>query len=108
MLGIESVVKSLLLADNVRFRRVKTNIVELSKILALREHFVAIDSKPSFELFFARRRQIGLASLLRQRGQDKLRSDDPAHTDRRSKIVSSIAQFDVIAEVWDRVSHQSF
>ena len=108
MLGIKSVVQSLLLADDVRLGHIKTNVVKLSEILALREHLFAIDAKPGFELFFARRRQIRLASFLRQRGQDKLRSHDTADPNRGSKVVSSITQFDVIAEVRDGVSDQSF
>src|SRR5271165_45729 len=54
VLGIKSVVHTLILADHVRLGYIETNVVELSQILALRDHFFAIDAKPLFELLFPR------------------------------------------------------
>src|SRR6185369_12410811 len=65
MLGIESVVKSLILADHMCLGQIKTNVVELSEILTLRKHLFAIDAKPFSEFFFPRRGQIRLAPFSR-------------------------------------------
>src|SRR4051794_25777907 len=65
MLGIKSVVQSLILADHMSLGHVKANVVELSEILTLRKHFFAIDAKPGFEFLLARRSQIRLASFPR-------------------------------------------
>ena len=54
-LGIKSVEQSLILADDVRLGHIKTDVIELSEVLTLREHLFAIDAKPPFELFFPRR-----------------------------------------------------
>jgi hypothetical protein len=78
----------------------------LSEVFPSGQHLVAIDAKPLFKFFFARRSQIGFTPLLDERRKDKLCTHDASHSDRGRKVIATIAQFDVIAEVWNVVTHQ--
>src|SRR5580692_358308 len=105
---IKSIVESLILADHVRLGQVEADVVELTKILSPREHLLVVDGEPLLEIFFPGRCQIELASLLHQRRKHKLRADDAAYAKSGSKIICSVTQLDMIAEIRNRVSHKSF
>ena len=79
LLGKEAVVHGLVLTDDMRFRHIEADVIELPKILPSRQHLVAIDAKPLFEFLLPLRSQIGFAPLLHQGRKNKLRTHDAAH-----------------------------
>ena len=64
VLAIKAVGHRLISTNDVRFGLVKTDVIKMPEILAVREHFVLIDAEPFSEFRLSRRRQIRLASLL--------------------------------------------
>ena len=90
MLGKKDVVQSPVLTDYMCLRNIKTDVVELAQVLASREQFLTIDAKPGLEVLLPRRCQIGPASFLHKRRNDKLRSYHAADAHRGRKVVASV------------------
>src|SRR5439155_16780134 len=104
--SVECVIHVPGLADSMSFRAVEADVVELSQILASGEHLLFVDIDPLREVRLLFRRQVQTVSLGRPLGPGEVRPHDPTDPDGGSKIVSTAAQFDMIAEVGDRVSVQ--
>src|SRR4029077_6288979 len=104
----ERVINRVAFANGVRLEQVEADVVEIAEIFSARKHFLFINLNPLVEGLPALRSQVEFVMLGNQFGQHKLGSDDSTHTNCRSEIGSAVAQFHVIAKIWNVVAHKSF
>src|SRR5271165_1342882 len=106
--GKERIVKVAALADNMRLRTIEPDVVKIAEILASRQHLVFVDAQPLFKHFLALRSQVRLAVFRDKLRQHEHRSDNSAYADSGSEINRCVAQLNVITQVGNAVTHESF
>src|SRR5262245_43480105 len=78
--GKERVVHLFVLADDVSFGQIKTNIIESTQILTPGETLLLVELQPLAKCLFAVGRQVESAVFLDQRRQHKLRAHHTSNT----------------------------
>src|SRR5215469_16363012 len=87
----ERVVHLLILADDVGFRPIKTNIVERTQILPTGKTLLLIKLQPLLEALRMFGRKIETAMFIDQRRQHKLRTHHSSNTKSRREIIVIVA-----------------